>query len=277
MNILAVLDEAAFNELPDATVLGKDGYIKDEKTSTFKLAMAGTEAEKLATGLQQKFDNKKVELDKVHGEKNGLAQELAKFSGLGKTPDELETILKEGVTADTEKLTKEYTTKLESVKAENQRLLDAAKAETEAAATAKLETEKHLISTIKRNEIAELRNEFGITKGGEDFFANRIDVVFDEDLKKYVPRVIENGEVAYKGSAYKTPKQLAEETKANKEFANIFEAGVGGGTGAPPRQGGGAPAGSIAVSRTAVKTNPDLYEQAKAKAAETGGQISWTE
>lgn len=276
MKFLAVLDEAAFNELPDATVLGKDGFIKDAKTNTFRLAMDGTEAEKLAIPLLNKFENKKTELDKVHNEKNDLVAKLAKFEASGKTPEEIEQILKEGVTADTEKLTKEFNTKLESVKAENERLVKAANDEATLAKTEKTETEKHLIQTIKRSEIAELTKEFGITKGAEDYFANRIDVVFDEDLKTYAPRVVENGEVAYKGTAYKTPKQLAEETRANKEYANLFEGGTAGGSGAPTRQGGFTP-GQIAVSREASKTNPSLYQQAKEQAAKSGAEVVWAD
>jgi len=238
MPLLAIIDEAAFNALADDTVLGKDSFIKDEKTNTFRLAMDGAEAGKLAIPLQQ--ENKKLTDNnaKLLDEKIKTAAKVTAFEKLGKTPEEIETILKEGVTADTEKLQKEFDGKIEGLKTEHQRALDAVKAESDAAKAEKAETEKHLISTIKRTEIAEIVNEYGITKGGEDYFANRIDVVFDEDTKKYASRVIENGEVAFMGTAFKTPKQLAEETKANKDYANLFEAGVVAGSGAPARQNG---------------------------------------
>lgn len=250
MPLLAILDEAAFNALPDDTVLGKDSFIKDEKTNTFRLALDGAEAGKLAVPLQNELKKLKDNNAKLLDEKVKVIERAEAFEKLGKTADEFETILKDGVTADTEKLTKEFNTKFESVKSENQRLLDAAKAEADAANAGKAETEKHLIATIKRTEIAELTNEFGITKGGEDYFANRIDVVFDEDTKKYAPRVIENGEVAYKGTAFKTPKQLAEATKANKDYANLFEAGVAAGGGADARQRSTGNAGSQMIKRS---------------------------
>ncbi len=259
MPLLAIIDEAAFNTLADETVLGKDSFIKDEKTNTYRLAMDGAEAGKLAIPLQEKVTKLETNNAKLLDEKIKALEKATSFEKLGKTPDELETILKEGVTADTEKLTKEFNTKLESVKTENERLLNAAKQEAADAAAAKAETEKHLIATIKRSEISELTKEFGVTKGGEDFFANRIDVVFDEDIKKYVPRVIENGEVAYKGTAFKTPKQLAEETKANKDYANLFEAGTAAGSGADGRQ---------KTAQTGVKTLKRSDWESRSKAGE---------
>lgn len=277
MPLLAILDEAAFNALPDVTVLGKDSYLKDERTNTFGLALDGAEAGKLAVPLQNELKKLKDNNAKLLDEKVKVIERAEAFEKLGKTAEEFETILKEGVTADTEKLTGEFNKKFESLKAENLRLLEAAKIEAETAKTEKAETERHLRSTIKQAEITRLTAEFGVTKGGEDFFANRIDVVYDEGLKKYVPRVVENGEVAYKGTAFKTPTQLAEETKANKDYANIFAAGIGAGGGVDPRQRAGGVGGAFTVSRSASKENPSLYQRAKEEAAKTGGEVIWTE
>lgn len=277
MPLLAIIDEAAFNALAEETVLGKDSFKKDEKTGKYAFLMDGAEAGKLAVPLQNENAKLKDNNAKLLDEKIKTAAKYQPWEKLGKTPEEIETILKEGVTADTEKLTKEHNAKIEGLKAETQRLLDAAKLEAEEARNGKAEIEKHLIGEIKRVTIAELKNDFGIANGGEDYFANRIDVVFDEDLKKYVPRVIENGEVAYKGTAFKTPKQLAEETRENKEFANLFIAGNAAGGGADPRQSRAGIGGQFLVSREASKTNPDLYRQAKEQAEKAGGQVGWTD
>jgi len=277
MKFLAVLDEAAFNELPDATVLGKDGFIKDEKTNSYKLAMDGEEAGKLALPLQQQLDNKKTELTKIHGEKNELATKLKAYEDLGKPVDEIKTLLETGKQAGVKEIEDKYESQISSLKTSHEQALTAARTEIEAAKTEAGEIEKSLVSTIKKQTLAELKNEFGIANGGEDFFANRIEVVKDPDTGKYVERVIENGEVAYKAGSLKTAKQLAEEIRANKDYANLFTAGTAAGSGAPARQGGGVTAGQIAVSREASKANPSLYEQAKAKAAETGGSVVWTD
>lgn len=241
MPLLAIIDEAAYTALADNTVLGKDSFIKDEKTNTFRLALDGTEAGKLAIPLQN--ENRKLADNnaKLLDEKIKTAAKVTAYEKLGKTPEEIETILKEGVTADTEKLTKEFEAKVESLKTENQRALDAAKAEAEESANGKAETEKHLISTIKRTKIAELKNEFDLNAVADHVLAAHIDVVYDEDLKKYTERVVENGEVAYKGTAFKTPAQLVEDLRANKDYSGMFNAGVASGSGAPPRQGGPAP------------------------------------
>lgn len=245
MPLLAIIDEAAFNTLAETTVLGKDSFKKDEKTGTYALLMDGAEAGKLAIPLQNEIKKLTDNNAKLLDEKVKAIEKSAPFEKLGKTAEEIETILKDGVTADTEKLNKEFNQKLEGLKTENERMLAAAKAESDAAKAEKAETEKHLISTIKKAELSQLTKDFGVTKGGEDFFANRIDVVFDDTLKKYVTRVIENGEVAYKGTAFKTPAQLAEEIQTNKDYANLFEAGTAAGSGANPRQTTGVVAGTV--------------------------------
>lgn len=278
MPLLAIIDEAAFTALADETVLGKDSFIKDEKTNTFRLALDGAEAGKLAIPLQN--ENKKLAENnaKLLDEKIKTAAKVTAFEKLGKTPEEIDTILKEGVTADTEKLTKEFNQKIDGLKTENQRLLDAARIETEAAATAKAETEKQLISTIKQTRIAEAKNKHDLNGIADHVLASHIDVVFDADLGKYVERVIEKGEVAYKGTAFKTVDHLVEDLRANKEYAGMFNAGTGAGGGAPQRQGGGGgQGGTILVSRSASKTDPSLYEQAKVEAAKTGATVAFSE
>ena len=64
--------------------------------------------------------------------------------------------------------------------------------------------------------------------------------MYDEDNQRYVERVVENGEDAYKGQQYKTPQQLISEAQANKALAGMFNAGSAGGSGAPGRQQSGA-------------------------------------
>ncbi len=274
MPLLAIIEEAAFTALADETVLGKDSYIKDEKTGTYKLAMDGAEAGKLAIPMQNELKKLTDNNAKLLDEKIKKAAEVEKYTKLGKTAEEIEQILKDGKTPATEELEKTHAAKLEGLKTENQRQLDAIITERDAAKTEKAETEKHLISTIKRTKIAELKNKFELNDVADHVLADYIDVVYDEDQKKYVERVMENGEVAYKGTAYKTPDQLVEDLKAGKKYTGMFNAGTGGGSGAPPRQGGGGGgAGTIVVSREESKTNPQLYQQAKAKAAETGATV----
>lgn len=236
MKILAVLDQTAFDGLADATVLGKDAYVKDEKTNNFKLAMDGEEAGKLATPLQTQLENKKTELTKVHGEKNEIAGKLKTFEDLGKSADEIKTVLETGKAAGVEELEKKHTAEITSLKTSHEQALKAANDAITAAQAEKGDVEKHLIGEIKRTTIAELKNKYGMNALGDDYLANRIDVIYDDDAKKYVTRVMENGEIAYKAGVLKTADQLAEEAKANKDLGGMFTAGAGAGSGAPTRQ-----------------------------------------
>jgi hypothetical protein len=236
MPLLAIIEESAFNTLADETVLGKDSFIKDEKTNTYRLAMDGAEAGKLAIPLQQELKKLSDNNAKLLDEKIKKAAEVEKYTKLGKTPEEIEEILKSGRTPAVEELEKTHNAKLESVKQEHSRLLEAAKAEAEAEKAAKAETEKHLISTIKRTKIAELKNEHDLNGVADHVLGSFITVVYDEDLGKYAERVVENGEIAYKGTAFKTPEQLVEDLKANKEYAGMFNAGTAAGGGTPSRQ-----------------------------------------
>lgn len=263
MKILAVLDEAAFGALPDETVLGKDSYIKDEKANNFKLALSGEEAGKLALPLSQQLDNKKADLKRLHEEKKELEDKLKAYEALGKTPEEIGEVLKTGKTADVEAVEKEYKAKIESINKANESALNAAKAELEAERNGSAETKKQLQQTVKRTLIAELKNKFDMNALGDDYLSNRIEVVYDEDTKQYLPRVMENGQEAYKGGVLKTPEQLAEEARANRDLAGMFNAGAGGGSGAQNNQAKGAKRAGTILESDQAGLSANLEEIAK--------------
>ncbi len=277
MPLLAILEQAAFDALADETVLGKDSYVKDEKTNTFRLAMDGVEAGKLALPLQQEVAKLKTNNEKLLDEKIKKAAEVEKFTKLGKTAEEIDEILKSGKTPAMEDLEKSHAAQIESLKTENQKALVAAQEEIQTAKTESDDTKKHLVSTMKRTMIAELKNEFDMNGLADDWFANRIEIVYDENSNKYEPRVMKDGDVAYKATQFMTPKQLAEEAKENKDLAGMFNAGLGAGSGADGRQRPLNLNGAITVSREASKTNPRLYQQAKEEAAKTGAEIVFTD
>jgi hypothetical protein len=74
------------------------------------------------------------------------------------------------------------------------------------------------------------------------------------------------------------PEQLINAFKEQKKFPAMFNAGTGGGSGQNPRQfnnpGGGK---TFSVSREASKTNPQLYQTAKAEAEKVGGVVTFTD
>lgn len=277
MPMLAILDEAAFGALADETVLGKDSYLKDEKTNTYKLALDGEEAGKLALPLQESVKKLETNNKKLMDEKVETLKKLEPFTKLNKTPEEIAEILKSGKGEGVEEVEKKYQMQIESLKASHVSALDQTRQEIEAAKGETAEIQKHLQQTVKRTLIAELKNEFDMTAIADDWLSNRIDVVFDEDAKKYVPRVMENGEPAYKAGAFKTPKQLAEEARGNKELSGLFNGGSGGGSGAPNQNNQQFSGSVIKLDRETVKSNPQTYKAAKEQAEKTGAQIVFTE
>lgn len=278
MPLLAVLDEAAFNALPDETVIGKNSYLKNEKTNAYQLALDGAEASKLATPLQDEVAKLKANNQKLLDEKIKAGEKADPFIKLGKTPEELAEMIASGKTDGIEELEKKHSKEIESLKTSHEQAIASAKTELETAKTATTEVEKQLMGTMIRTRIEALKTDFGFNKLADDFFAARIKIVKDEATGSYVEQVFENGELAYKGGALKTPAQLAEETRANKEYAGMITGGTGQGTGAPG-QGGGMSyqGGVIQISAEASKSNPQLYQQAKAQAEKEGKQIAFTD
>lgn len=265
MKILAVLDQVVFDNLPDETVLGKDSYQKDEKTNTFKLAMDGEEAGKLAVQLQTQLDNKKKELTKVHDEKNELADRLQVFEGLGKSADEIKTVLATGQPGIEEIETK-HAKEIKSLKASHEQALRSATEQLEGQQNETADVKRHLVTEMKRTLIAELKNEFEMNALGDDWLSNRIEIVYDDDAGKYLPRVIENGEAAYKAGQFKTPKQLVEEAQANKDYAGMFNAGTAAGSGAPTRQVAGSGNGFVkSVDADAIGANLERIASGEVK------------
>ncbi|CAN5508320.1 hypothetical protein BH10ACI2_BH10ACI2_04260 [soil metagenome] len=236
MPLLAILDEAAFTELPDETVVGKDSYIKNEKTNSFQLALDGAEAGKLALPLQTELAKLKENNSKLLDEKIKTAAKVEGYLKLGKTPEEIDAILKAGKTETVEELERKYQAQLDSVKTEHQKQLSTMATEVESAKNDATATKTHLVAEMKRTEIAALKAKHGINGLGDDYFANRIEVVYDDESNQYFKRVVENGEIKYKAGQLMTPDQLAEEARLNKELIGMFNGGKGSGSGADARQ-----------------------------------------
>jgi len=237
MPLLAILDQAAFDALPDQTVLGKDSYLKNEKENNFNLALSGEEAGKLATPLQNEVTKLKENNAKLLDEKIKVTAKATAFEKLGKTPEEIDAILKAGKTETIEELEKKYQTQFDSLKTSTEQQVKAAQDAIVAKDTETQEIRTQLRQTIKKQIVADLKNKYGINDLGDDYLANRIDVIPEADgSNKFVPRVLMNGEIAYKAGTFMTPEQLAEEAKANKALGGMFDAGKGGGSGGDPHQ-----------------------------------------
>lgn len=239
MSLRANIDKAAFDALADTTVIGKDSFRLNEKDNQYYLDLAGEEAAKLAIPLQEKVAKLETNNAKLLDEKIKATEKATKFEKLGKTPEELEKFLKENRTEDAEALEKKYQDQTASI----QRAADAEvkSVRDELAGTVK-KTEtltEQIRNEMKRTKVAELKNKFDMNALGDDWLANRIAVVPEEEgSDRFVVRVVENGDLAYKAGKLKTPEELAEEARQNRDLAGMFNAGSGGGSGGTNNQSG---------------------------------------
>jgi hypothetical protein len=240
MSLRAIIDNAAYEALPDTSVIGKDSFKKNEKDNQFYLNLQGEEAAKLAMPLQEKVTKLEANNQKLLDEKIKTAAKVTAFEKLGKTPEELEQFLKDNKTEDAAALEAKYKTQMESVRTSAQAEIDSVKIEYERAQTTNRELTDQIREQMKRTIVAELKTEFDMNALGDDYLANRIAIVPEEEgSNKFVVRVIEDGKEAFKGGALKTPKELAEEARQNRDLAGMFNGGTGGGSGGHNNQGGG--------------------------------------
>ncbi|MGE0294945.1 MAG: hypothetical protein AB7P97_21575 [Hyphomonadaceae bacterium] len=247
MPLLATLDEAAYNALPDKTTIGKDAFVKNEKENNFWLDMSGEEAGKLALPLQEKVkklsDNNKELLD----EKVKVLTRLTPFEKLGRSAEEIEKALNENKAEGVAEIESKYKAEISRIASESEGKLKTMQDDLAAAVKSAEELRGELWESAKKSAIDKVRADYNMGALGEDYLANRVRVVPDEaDPKKPAIRVFENGQVAYKGGTFKTLEQLAEEARANRELSGMFIGGKAGGTGGEGNQR--QPAGNGSVS-----------------------------
>src|SRR5207237_3378953 len=115
MSLQAIISKEAFEALPDTGTIGKDLFKKNEKDNQFYLNLQGDEAAKLAIPLQEKVTKLETNNAALLDEKVKALARATKFEKLGKTPEELETFLKENKTEDAAALEAKYKAQFESV------------------------------------------------------------------------------------------------------------------------------------------------------------------
>lgn len=272
MPLQAHLEAAEYEALPDVTVLGKDSFVKNEKENKFFLNLPADEAGKLAFNLQAsvaKLEANNKELLKQKGEINTKA---TAYESLGKTPDELKELLNSKRPEDLQKLIEKHNADMEAVKAS---YAEAEKQKAEAIQR----LQQQLADTNTKAEISRLRNDFDLNDTSEFVLKEFIrSEPKEEGSLEFVTRVYENGNPALHAGEPMTPDQLIKSFQEAKKFPAMFNGGTGGGTGATNRQSANGGGGKLfTVSASASKSNPALYEQAKAEADKVGGTVQWTD
>lgn len=249
MSLRAIIDSAAFDALPDETVIGKDSFKKNEKDNHYYLNLQGEEAAKLAIPLQQQITKLEANNQKLLNEKIQTAAKVTAFEKLGKTAEELEKFLTENKTDDAAVIEKKYQDQMESVRTAAKAEIQSVRDEADAAKTTNQALTDQIRNQMKRTVVAELKTKYDMNALGDDYLANRIAVVPEEEgSDNFVVRVMENGAVAYKAGKLKSPEELAEEARQNRDLAGMFNGGSAGGSGGQNNQTGTKRAGTILVT-----------------------------
>lgn len=269
MPLLAVLDEGAHGALDESL---KPLYVQNTETKQFYLDIAPDEAAKVAFNLQKQFDAKKADLQRVHGEKTAIEQKYKAYEGLGKTADEIKQALAANRPEEVTKLVEKYETEKAELRKSFEEPL------TKATERAK-KLESQFQQTLASSEISKVVAAYQLDpETAPSILRDYIRAVpKEEGSDEYVTQVYENGQPALVAGQPMSTEQLIKGWQEGKKFQGMFLAGREGGTGGSNRQVQSFGGKTFTVSREASKTNPQLYQSAKAEAEKVGGQVAWTD
>lgn len=224
MPIQAVLDQSGFDGLDESL---KSFYVQNSENQQFYFDMPADEAEKLAFNLQNRFNSKKTELDKIHSEKKTITAELEAYRKFG-TVDEVKSKVESNRPEEMSKLVKDYEAKIES-------MTTSYKEADEQKTSLISQLEQAHIATVQNHLIQKLRNEYDLNETADYVLKDFIRVEKNES-GQYAAKVYENGEPALIAGQAKTPEQLIKGFVEQKKFTGMFNAGTAAGTGASNRQ-----------------------------------------
>jgi hypothetical protein len=263
----AVLNDAEYAKADDSL---KTFYVQNTDTKDWWLSV--DDPGKLDVAGQTAFTNLKAKLDGAYKERDAAKNALKPFEGLGKSADELKAALEANQPENVTKMVADYEAKMEALKKSFEDPLNTA---TEKAKKYETQVQKALtdseIAKIVANHNLDPETAPAILR---DYVRA---VPKEEGSDEYVTRIFENGQPAQIAGQPMSADQLLGGWREGKKFQRMFIAGDGGGSGQGGRQisiGGGS---VIQVSREASKTNPALYQNAKAQAEKTGATVQFTD
>lgn len=225
MPLQAHIDTAAFDALPDVTVLGKDSFVKNEKENKFFLNLPADEAGKLAFNLQEsvrKLTENNADLLRQKGDANTKAKA---YESLGKTADELKEILDSKRPEDLQKLIESHRLEIDNLKRSFQEGKDKDAASIEALT-------RQLSETNTKATISRLRAEYDLNDTADFVLREFIkSEPKEEGSFEFVTRVYENGNPALLAGESMSPDQLIKSFQEAKKFPAMFNVGNGNGPG----------------------------------------------
>lgn len=255
MGLQSIIEQAAFDELPETSVIGKDLFVKNEKENKFFLNLSEDEAGKIAFGKQREIDLLNKNNQELLSEKKTKATELQEWKNLGKTRQEIADLIKAGKGPDADQLKSQFEQQYASQITDLTNQINSL-TETNKSLDEKVKEGQQLkLKTLHQQEIETARNTHGLNALGEDYVRMRTVMVPEsEGSEKLVPRVVDplTGDFAWKAGALKTIDQLIEEAKLDANLSGMFMGGKAGGSNADPNQR--PPVGSGSVRSDDIST-----------------------
>lgn len=230
----AILDETAFNTLPESTVLGKDSYNQNSETGQWYLNLPDTEAEKLAFNLQKVLATEKAEKEKLVENNSELLkqkktkdEQLKVFQGIGKSAEEIKAALEANRPEDVARLlTEKENEKIAAVKSFED-VLEKEKSAREA-------YQKQLFQSAVDTRIAKVRAKYDLNDTAELVLRQYYQVVEGKD-NSIETKIFLNGIPAQVANQDMTDEQLLLGFKEKKQYLSMFNAGTNEGGGGTPR------------------------------------------
>jgi hypothetical protein len=226
----AVLSDADFQAADESL---KTFYVQNTETQDWWLDV--DEPGKLDVSGQTAFKNLKTKLDGAYKERDAAVKVANGYEKLGKTAEEIAAALEANQPENVTKLVTDYEAKIESLKTSFEEPI--------AKATERARRfEAQVMQSLSQSAIAKLRNDFDLNETADYVLRDFIRVVpKEEGSDELVVRVFDNGSPALIAGREMTTEELIKGFQENKKFPAMFNAGTGGGTGAPARQNGAAP------------------------------------
>lgn len=255
--LLAVLNDAAYNAVDDSL---KTFYVQNAETKDWWLDV--DDPGKLDVAGKTAFDNLKTKLDGAFRERDAALAKVKPFEALGKSAEEIQAALIAKQPEDVKAVIAKHETEMENLRksfepitAVNEKLkAQVAKSLTDAAIS-KVATEFNLDPETAPAILRDYIKAVPVAEGSDE----------------YVPRVFLNNEPALVAGQPMTAEQLVKSFQEGKKYSGMFLVGNGSGPGGI-RQATHS-GNQIVLDRESVKSNPQMYKDAKAEAAKSGKTV----
>jgi hypothetical protein len=221
----AVLDEPSFNAIEDDSL--KSLYVQNTDTKQYFLDVDNGDA--LAFNLQKEVETLRNHNKTVLGEKKTIQEKVKGWEALGKSPEEIKSLLESNRPEELNKLIEKYDLEKKSLSDSFTESLNEA--------TSKAERyQKQALNMALSVRLAQIRDQFDLNDTADFVLRNYYRAEETEDGQVVTRIYGDDGQPVLKAGQPITDEQFLNGFKEQKKFLSMFNSPNGGGTGATNRQ-----------------------------------------